>query len=242
MAAGFVHGVLNTDNMNINGESFDYGPYRFLPHNDVNFVAAYFDEGGRYAFGRQPRAVAWNLQQLAGCLALVSPPEPLSAALNGFGTRYTRELATAMVERMGLTPLSLEADTALADAAFTALAAGGPDLGWEPFFFDWFGGAASQDRALGGPRAGLYDQPAFVEFRKRFEGHAPADAGRLALPYFQRPDPESLLYDEIETLWGPITANDDWSLFDAKIVRLGDARAAYGLTGDLAPDSAAPTS
>ena len=43
MTAGFVHGVLNTDNMNITGESFDYGPYRFLPRNDPNFTAAYFD-------------------------------------------------------------------------------------------------------------------------------------------------------------------------------------------------------
>ena len=66
MAAGFVHGVLNTDNMNITGESFDYGPYRFLPRNDPNFTAAYFDQTGLYAFGRQPEAVFWNLQQLAG--------------------------------------------------------------------------------------------------------------------------------------------------------------------------------
>ena len=70
MAAGFVHGVLNTDNMNITGESFDYGPYRFLPRNDPNFVAAYFDETGLYAFGRQPEAVFWNLRQLAGALTL----------------------------------------------------------------------------------------------------------------------------------------------------------------------------
>ena len=74
MAAGFVHGVLNTDNMNITGESFDYGPYRFLPRNDPNFTAAYFDETGLYAFGRQPEAVFWNLRQLAGCLTLVAEP------------------------------------------------------------------------------------------------------------------------------------------------------------------------
>ena len=72
MAAGFVHGVLNTDNMNITGESFDYGPYRFLPHNDPNFTAAYFDQPGLYSFGRQPEAVFWNLQQLAGALSLVA--------------------------------------------------------------------------------------------------------------------------------------------------------------------------
>ena len=54
MAAGFVHGVLNTDNMVVTGESFDYGPWRFLPRNDPNFTAAYFDQTGLYSFGRQP--------------------------------------------------------------------------------------------------------------------------------------------------------------------------------------------
>ena len=68
MAAGFVHGVLNTDNMNITGESFDYGPYRFLPYYDPNFTAAYFDQTGLYAYGRQPDAVLWNLGQLGRCL------------------------------------------------------------------------------------------------------------------------------------------------------------------------------
>ena len=60
-SAGFVHGVLNTDNIVITGESFDYGPYRFLPNYDPGFTAAYFDETGLYAYGRQPNAVLWNL-------------------------------------------------------------------------------------------------------------------------------------------------------------------------------------
>ena len=91
MAAGFVHGVLNTDNMNINGESFDYGPYRFLPRNDPNFTAAYFDQSGLYAFGRQPEAVFWNLQQLAGCLALLADGSEIAAALSDFGETYRRD-------------------------------------------------------------------------------------------------------------------------------------------------------
>ena len=65
MAAGFVHGVLNTDNMVVTGESFDYGPWRFLPYSDPSFTAAYFDEQGLYAFGRQPATGLWNLGQLA---------------------------------------------------------------------------------------------------------------------------------------------------------------------------------
>jgi len=57
MAAGFVHGVLNSDNINITGESFDYGPWRFTPDWDPEFTAAYFDHYGLYAFGRQPAAI-----------------------------------------------------------------------------------------------------------------------------------------------------------------------------------------
>ncbi len=64
MAAGFVHGVLNTDNINVTGESFDYGPWRFLPVLDPAFTAAYFDETGLYAYGRQPDALFWNLTRL----------------------------------------------------------------------------------------------------------------------------------------------------------------------------------
>ncbi len=66
LAAGFVHGVLNSDNINITGESFDYGPWRFTPYWDPDFTAAYFDHYGLYAFGRQPEAIHWDLAQLAG--------------------------------------------------------------------------------------------------------------------------------------------------------------------------------
>jgi uncharacterized protein YdiU (UPF0061 family) len=55
MAAAFVHGVLNTDNMVVTGESFDYGPWRFLPYSDPSFTAAYFDETGLYALGASQR-------------------------------------------------------------------------------------------------------------------------------------------------------------------------------------------
>jgi uncharacterized protein YdiU (UPF0061 family) len=131
MAAGFVHGVLNTDNMNINGESFDYGPYRFLPRNDPNFTAAYFDHSGLYSFGRQPEAVFWNLRQLAGALSVAFPEtEPLVDALNAFGGAYRDALATALTTRLGLTPASPEADIDLANAAFRALAEGGEALRW----------------------------------------------------------------------------------------------------------------
>jgi uncharacterized protein YdiU (UPF0061 family) len=234
MAAGFVHGVLNTDNMNINGESFDYGPYRFLPRNDPNFVAAYFDHSGLYSFGRQPEAVFWNLRQLAGALSSLCDTEPLADALNGFGPAYRRELAGAMTTRLGLKPASEEADIELANAAFRALAEGGAEgadaLRWEPFFFDWFGGLESEGRAMSGPRAALYGGEAFVALRALLASRAPDRPVRLSQPYFAMLDPEELLYDEIEEIWSAIAARDDWAPFTAKLARIETARAAWGLS------------
>ncbi len=224
MAAGFVHGVLNTDNMNINGESFDYGPYRFLTKNDPNFTAAYFDHSGLYAFGRQPEAVFWNLQQLAGCFVLVAEQANLIDALNGFAAAYYRELAVAVLTRLGVQPQNPDANIELTRAAFSALAEGGEALRWEPFFFDWFGGAASEKRALSGPRAKLYGAEAFIGFRDKLAAFNPERPERLASAYFAKPDPQELLYDEIEAIWTAIAVTNDWNLFNAKLAALEQAR------------------
>ena len=228
MAAGFVHGVLNTDNMNITGESFDYGPYRFLPRNDPNFVAAYFDQNGLYSFGRQPEAVFWNLQQLAGCLAHgETDQEPLVAALNTFGGVYREALAAAMLRRLGIKAESLEADVALAGSAFRALSVGGDVLRWEPFFFDWFCGDAG--RALASQRQELYGAPEFSDFRTLIGGRTAERPERLEAAYFSRPDPQELLVDEIESIWADIAARDDWSAFNRKLAELETARVAWSL-------------
>lgn len=228
MAAGFVHGVLNTDNMNITGESFDYGPYRFLPRNDPNFVAAYFDQSGLYSFGRQPEAVFWNLQQLGGALSLAtSDHDPLIAALNRFGPAYRDALAAAMLARLGLKARDPEADAALAGAAFKALALGGEPLRWEPFFFDWF--CADEARALAGPRGEIYRGEGFAEFRALLAAREPDRPERLKAEYFSRSEPEELLIDEIEAIWAAIAGGDDWAPFQAKLDRIEAARLAYGL-------------
>jgi uncharacterized protein YdiU (UPF0061 family) len=229
MIAGFVHGVLNTDNMNINGESFDYGPYRFLPKNDPNFTAAYFDATGLYAFGRQPQAVFWNLQQLAGCLSLVSEVDPLVEALNGFGPAYTREIMDAILTRLGVRSAGREADQALAEATFKALAEGGDALRWEPLFFDWFGGPASEKRALASPRAAVYEGEACRVFRDVLARFEPDRPERLDDPYFAGAEPQELLYEEIEAIWARIDRDDDWSAFESKVAAIGRAREAYGI-------------
>lgn len=232
IAAGFVHGVLNTDNLNVTGESFDYGPWRFLPRYEPGFTAAYFDQTGLYAFARQPEAVFWNLTQLAGCLKPVADVEPLTEALNGFGPAYIRELRAAFLMRLGVSSLGEAADQRLLDATLALLKAGGEALRWEPLFFDWFGGFASSARALSGPRAKVYQGEAFDAFRFALMEHEPDRIERLEHPVFAAREPEEMLIEEVEAVWSAIDADDDWTPFHAKLARLETARQAYGLALD----------
>ncbi|RZJ03813.1 MAG: YdiU family protein [Brevundimonas sp.] len=227
VAAGFVHGVLNTDNLNVTGESFDYGPWRFLPHYEPGFTAAYFDQFGLYAFARQPEAVFWALTQLGGALKLVADAKPLTEALNGFGPAYIRELRAAFLRRLGVKSLGEAADQRLLDATLALAREGGEALRWEPLFFDWFGGFASSARALGGARGKLYQGEAFDVFRFALFEHAPDRPERLESPVFARAEPEEMLIDEVEAIWAAIDAGDDWAPFNDKISRLRAAGQAY---------------
>ena len=185
------------------------------------------DQSGLYSFGRQPEAAFWNLQQLASCLTLVSDSEPLVEALNGFAGAYRTALMAAMLARLGLKSRGEEADLELVNAAFAALAGGGEALRWEPFFFDWFCG--EEARALAGPRAALYQNEAFLQFRTQLSGYEADRPERLSDPYFARAEPEEMLYDEVEALWAPIDQADDWTAFEAKVAAVRRAGAAWRL-------------
>ncbi len=210
MAAGFVHGVLNTDNINITGEMFDYGPYRFAATWDPDFTAAYFDHHGLYSFGRQAEALQWNVFQLAGALRLVAPVEALRPPLATFGDRYTAALTAALLERLGVVPFSDGRDRVLAEALVAALVAGQANL--PRFWFDWRGGRL---RAGGGD---FYDGPEFAPFVAAVQAFAPAATTTHA--YWSDPAPCSLAIAEIEAIWARIAAADDWSLFDAKLAAI----------------------
>ncbi|KQY86334.1 MULTISPECIES: protein adenylyltransferase SelO [unclassified Brevundimonas] len=230
IAAGFVHGVLNTDNLNVTGESFDYGPWRFLPRYEPGFTAAYFDHTGLYAFARQPEAVFWALTQLGGALKLAADAGPLTEALNGFGPAYIRELRAAFLARLGVLSLGEAADQRLVDATLAVLREGGEALRWEPLFFDWFGGFASSARALGGPRGKLYQGEAFDVFRFALFEHGPDRPERLEHPVFARSEPEEMLIDEVEAIWTAIDDDDDWGALETKIRRVREAGQAWGLS------------
>jgi uncharacterized protein YdiU (UPF0061 family) len=117
MVAGFVHGVLNSDNINITGESFDYGPWRFTEYWDPTFTAAYFDHHGLYAFGRQAEAMHWDLAQLAISLRLICDSAPLVEALEQFPALFQAAIIRRFLWRMGVESRSEAEDRALVESA-----------------------------------------------------------------------------------------------------------------------------
>lgn len=211
MVAGFVHGVLNTDNMNITGESFDYGPWRWLPRWAPEFTAAYFDREGLYAFGRQPEALRWNLSQLAIALRRLTESEPLIAALNRFGELYQANMIRRFCWRLGVKSRGLESDGLLIEAAEKAMRAG--DIGPDIFF-----------------HVHRFARNASGVLTEALEGYEPTGEPH---DYWNRPAPEALLIEEVEAIWEAIDTQDDWSVLERKV-------AALRLMGDALGEPPAP--
>ena len=205
MAAGFVHGVLNSDNINVTGESFDYGPWRFTPTWDPGFTAAYFDQTGLYAFGRQPEAIYWDAMQLAVSLSQISDEAPLIEALETFGDLYRGAVAHAILWRFGVRPADDQRNTRFLQALERTLRETETPI--DRFLFESFCGAvpASYGEAFEEVRAQL---AAFTPRKDRVH------------PYWQGTAPCSMLIDEVEGIWTPIAEADDWSAFEAKVAQI----------------------
>ncbi|MGK6319591.1 protein adenylyltransferase SelO family protein [Sphingomonas sp. DT-204] len=201
MAAGFVHGVLNSDNINVTGESFDYGPWRFAATWDPAFTAAYFDHAGLYAFGRQPEAIHWDAMQLAVALRTICDAEPMIAALETFPERYQAEVTRAMLWRLGIKPRNSGEDHALVEAIERGLRAS--DMGIDTFFHHSFGGEVPSGAA-------------FDEARAAIAGYEP----RKPRTAYWDGEPCSMLIDEVETIWSAIDQRDDWTPLHAKIAEV----------------------
>jgi uncharacterized protein YdiU (UPF0061 family) len=122
MNVGFIHGVMNTDNMTLSGETIDYGPCAFMEAYDPAAVFSSIDQHGRYAFGNQPDIALWNLARFAETLLPLLADEPEDAAaqatqvLEAFPARYRSHLLHGQRAKLGLTDANDdEADAALAD-------------------------------------------------------------------------------------------------------------------------------
>lgn len=229
MAAGFVHGVLNTDNINITAESFDYGPWRFAPTYDLAFTAAYFDDYGLYAYGRQAEALHWNVYQLAKALLTIVPKEVLVPVLETFPEHFENELVAAIFRRLGLKPAADEqANLALLQAMERFLI--DTKMGLERFYFDLYGGNLSEARRAASPAANTYAGDAarpLLDLLPRFQPAENAQSN-LKHPYFADSEPCTMLIDEVETIWDAIDERDDWEPFNAKIAAIRRMGEAYG--------------
>ena len=175
MLVGFVHGVMNTDNTTISGETIDYGPCAFLDAFDPTTVFSSIDEQGRYAYGNQPIVMEWNLARFAeSLLPLLADDEGeavevASASLGGYRDHYTTAWSAGMRSKLGLGD---DVDEAAARAVVNDLAvlmtADHPD---HTSFFRSLAGAARGDAE---PARGMFlDLPAFDAWTQRWLALSP---------------------------------------------------------------------
>ncbi|MBD2330091.1 YdiU family protein [Alkalinema sp. FACHB-956] len=232
MAAGFCHAVLNTDNMAITGESFDYGPYAFIPSLDPKFTAAYFDYFGRYAYSNQPLICKWNLQMLQVPLKLVISESDLDAAIAQYDAHYGQTYRALMLKKLGFGQTEELGDDGLARELLKATIEflHTSQTSYHGFFWELtrkFSPTWRQDanQILADFPIEVTDlQPLFDQWRQRYhqllnnvpEADLPAIQAQL---YAQNPD-LVITRPEIEAVWEPITQDDNWQPFNTLLQRI----------------------
>jgi protein adenylyltransferase len=159
---GFVHGVMNTDNVTISGETIDYGPCAFLDAYDPNAVFSSIDREARYAYGNQPAIAQWNLARFAETLLVLIDPDDTDNAVrlatnevNAMDTRFRKLRLEGLRAKIGLTS-SEDGDSDLVRDMFVAME--GQDVDFTMFFRRLADAATGQDdgvKALFGDAAGI---------------------------------------------------------------------------------------
>lgn len=132
MSVGFIHGVMNTDNMTLSGETIDYGPCAFMERCNRSQVFSSIDRNGRYAYANQPAAAHWNLAELASALVPLMPDQEAAIArfttmINGFPARYTAAWIARFGAKLGLPDPGPE-DQALIEDLIAAMERAGIDF------------------------------------------------------------------------------------------------------------------
>lgn len=180
MGVGFIHGVMNTDNMALSGETIDYGPCAFMDTYDGNKVFSSIDQFGRYAFANQPQIAAWNLAQLATALLPLMPDrdaaiEEFTEAVNGFSARFDAAWHRVLRGKLGLIQ-EHEDDARLAFDLLDRMAQGEAD------FTQTFRALSGPkpDRAVEAFKAPAALLPWLTEWRARLVLEAQPEAARVA--------------------------------------------------------------
>ncbi|MCA1993823.1 MAG: YdiU family protein [Coleofasciculus sp. S288] len=229
MAAGFCHGVLNTDNMSITGESFDYGPYGFIPTYNPQFVAAYFDYYGRYSYGNQPLVCRLNLELLQQPLAAVIPGADMEAALAKFDKHYYTTYRQLMLNKLGFEQLpEPQADELL---GLTLRFLQDSQVGYHAFFAEL---AQQFDSSWRDDITQVFPQSSFLQSAEQSSGleswrelynHSLQSLSIEDLEAMKRRLQEqnpktALLRPVIEEIWNAIAQDDNWIPFYALVKRL----------------------
>jgi uncharacterized protein YdiU (UPF0061 family) len=175
MAVGFIHGVMNTDNMAISGETIDYGPCAFMDAFDPATVFSSIDHGGRYAYGNQPAIAQWNLARLGEALLVLIDTDAdaaiaaASGVLESFAGRYRQYWSDAMHAKLGLSDDQPD-DGALVDDLLALLRAGSVD------FTSSFRALSSTARGDAQPARSLFgDSSGFDAWSERWLSRLPSD-------------------------------------------------------------------
>nr|AMK59440.1 conserved hypothetical protein [uncultured bacterium UPO64] len=180
-AQGFVHGVMNTDNMSILGLTLDYGPYGFLDHFEAARVFNHTDHGGRYAYANQGRVALWNLHALAEALSTLIPADRRAAALARFEPLFVAIYGQLMRRKLGLAEVRAP-DADLVDRLLLALQEGRVDY---PAFMRGLSGFRTDDPGRRAPLLALSRAPEPLaawldDYARRLAGEADAHETRLA--------------------------------------------------------------
>jgi uncharacterized protein YdiU (UPF0061 family) len=220
MAAGFCHGVLNTDNMSITGESFDYGPYAFIPTYNPHFTAAYFDYGGRYSYGNQPFICRLNLEMLQLPLGMIIAKSDLEAGLAQFEDCYAVTYHQLMLNKLGFQNLSGLAAEELLEATIKLLR--NTDIGYHAFFAELaagfnYGWREDSSLILENNFFASVSQEVSDYWRKLYHrclNQLPPEEMDLIGDRLSFYNPKTaLLRPVIESIWQPIVDEDNWQPF-----------------------------
>lgn len=229
MMAGFAHGVLNTDNMSITGESFDYGPYAFIPSYNLKFTPAYFDYGGRYSYGNQPSICYLNLELLQAPLEKVISCQDLNTALNQYEEKFFVYYQQFMLRKLGLETLPIfQVDRLIAK---TLQLLSESQVGYHAFFYELaegfnLGWRESADIILENTsQPELKSCPSLLqEWREIYHfilQNLPLEAMPKIAERLSYYNPRTaLLRPIIESIWQPIAEDDNWQPFKDLVVTL----------------------
>ncbi len=229
MSVGFCHAVLNTDNMSITGESFDYGPFAFLPTYNPDFTAAYFDHYGRYSYGNQPGICKLNLELLQQPLSAVIDRAEMTAALANFEGYYFTHYKQLMLQKLGLTGETTLVRDELLVATLQLLT--DTQVGYHQFFADLsraFKLRWQQD--LNSILNETELMPAVVSnsgYQKWLQlyhqalNNIPASELATVGEMLDRSNPQTiLLRPQIEAIWEPIAQENNWEPFETLLAQI----------------------